>query len=62
MAYQIHRMSGKLFSLIGISREEAAEKFGYMLEVFEHGTRPMGVCLDSIVLLCCLPVKRQHVM
>jgi aspartyl-tRNA synthetase len=44
----------KLFSLIGISREEAAEKFGYMLEAFEYGTPPHGgfaFGFDRLVML-----------
>jgi len=32
----------KVFQLIGLSQEEAVEKFGFMLEAFEYGTPPHG--------------------
>lgn len=32
----------KVFQLIGLSQEEAVEKFGFMLEAFEFGTPPHG--------------------
>lgn len=32
----------KIFSLLGLSMEEAKEKFGYLLEAFEYGTPPHG--------------------
>ncbi len=32
----------KIFDLIGLSSEEAKEKFGYLLEAFEYGTPPHG--------------------
>lgn len=41
---RIHRrdIQEKMFSTIGVSREEATEKFGFMLEAFEYGTPPHG--------------------
>lgn len=41
---RIHRrdIQEKMFSAIGIGQEEAAEKFGFMLEAFEFGTPPHG--------------------
>jgi len=41
---RIHRrdIQEKMFSAIGIGLEEAAEKFGFMLEAFEYGTPPHG--------------------
>lgn len=44
----------KMFSLLGISQEEATEKFGFMLEAFEYGTPPHGGLafgLDRMIML-----------
>lgn len=41
---RIHRRDWqeKMFSCLGMSMEEAREKFGFMLEAFEYGTPPHG--------------------
>jgi aspartyl-tRNA synthetase len=41
---RIHRrdVQEMMFDAIGLTREEAAEKFGFMLEAFEYGTPPHG--------------------
>jgi len=41
---RIHRrdIQEKMFKAIGMSLEEASEKFGYMLDAFEYGTPPHG--------------------
>ncbi|MFY4774799.1 aspartate--tRNA ligase [Metabacillus sp. RGM 3146] len=44
----------KMFSLLGFSKEEAYEQFGFLLEAFEYGTPPHGgiaLGLDRIVML-----------
>ena len=53
---RIHRkeVQEKLFSLLGLSQEESADKFGFMLEAFEYGTPPhWGIAfgIDRLVML-----------
>ena len=41
---RIHRsdVQSRVFDLLGISREEAAERFGFLLEALKYGTPPHG--------------------
>ena len=53
---RIHRrdIQEKMFQLLGMSREESQEKFGYMLEALEYGTPPHGGIafgLDRMIML-----------
>jgi aspartyl-tRNA synthetase len=44
----------KMFSLLGFSKEDAEEQFGFLLQAFEYGTPPHGgiaLGLDRLVML-----------
>ncbi len=53
---RIHQkeMQQKIFDLIGFTKEEAIEKFGFMLDAFEYGAPPHGGVafgLDRMIML-----------
>ena len=47
-------LQAKMFEVLGLSREDAEEKFGFLLEAFKYGTPPHGGLafgLDRLVTL-----------
>lgn len=60
---RIHRRDWqeKMFSAIGLSREDAAEKFGYMLEAFEYGAPPHGGIAFGIDRLVMIMAGRDSI-
>jgi aspartyl-tRNA synthetase len=64
---RIHRadVQRDVFSLLGISDEEARARFGFFLDALEHGTPPHGGIafgLDRMVALLCGEASIREVM
>lgn len=51
----------KIFAAIGLSKEEAVEKFGYLLEAFEFGTPPHGGIAFGLDRLVMIMAKRSSI-
>jgi aspartyl-tRNA synthetase len=51
----------KVFAGIGLSPEEAVEKFGFLLEAFEYGTPPHGGIAFGLDRLVMLMAKRTSI-
>jgi len=60
---RIHQreLQEKMFSLLGLSAEEARDKFGFMLEAFEYGTPPHGGIAFGLDRLLMLMARRESI-
>ncbi len=60
---RIHQreLQEKVFSLIGLEREVAQERFGHMLEAFEYGTPPHGGIAPGIDRLCMVLLGEPNI-
>ncbi|MGI6065428.1 MAG: aspartate--tRNA ligase [Bacillota bacterium] len=60
---RIHRrpVQEQMFKLLGLSPEEAKEKFGYLLEAFEYGTPPHGGIAFGIDRMVMLMAGRESI-
>jgi aspartyl-tRNA synthetase len=50
-----------MFSILGLSQEEAQAKFGFLLEAFEYGTPPHGGIAFGLDRLVMLLAKRNSI-
>ncbi|MHB8125143.1 MAG: aspartate--tRNA ligase [Desulfitobacteriaceae bacterium] len=60
---RIHRreVQEQVFSLIGLSRDEAVDKFGYLLDAFEYGTPPHGGIAFGLDRMIMLLTNRENI-
>ncbi len=60
---RIHRreVQEQIFTLIGLSPEEAKDKFGYLLEAFEYGTPPHGGLAFGLDRLTMILAGRENI-
>ncbi len=50
----------KMFSLLGLSKEEAEEKFGFILNAFEYGAPPHGGIAFGFDRFCSMTIANQE--
>lgn len=60
---RIHRreIQEKIFNLLGLSKEDAMEKFGFLLEAFEYGTPPHGGIAFGLDRLIMILTGRENI-
>jgi aspartyl-tRNA synthetase (EC 6.1.1.12) len=60
---RIHRreVQEQMFSLIGLTKEEAIDKFGYLLDAFEYGTPPHGGIAFGLDRMIMLLTNRENI-
>lgn len=60
---RIHRrpVQEQLFELLGLSKEQAVEKFGFLLDAFEYGTPPHGGIAFGIDRMVMLMTGRETI-
>jgi aspartyl-tRNA synthetase len=60
---RIHRreVQEQMFSLIGLTQEEAIDKFGYLLDAFEFGTPPHGGIAFGLDRMIMLLTNRENI-
>ncbi|NLO40363.1 MAG: aspartate--tRNA ligase [Ruminiclostridium sp.] len=54
-------LQSKIFSMIGLSQEEAGERFGFLLDAFKYGTPPHGGLAFGLDRLVMLMAKRDSI-
>jgi aspartyl-tRNA synthetase len=54
-------LQGKVFKLIGLDPEVAAERFGHMLEAFEYGAPPHGGIASGIDRLVMVLADQESI-
>jgi len=50
----------KMFSLLGLSKEEAENKFGFILKAFEYGAPPHGGIAFGFDRFCSMTISNQE--
>ncbi len=60
---RIHRrdIQDRMFSVLGLSREEAHEKFGFLLDAFEYGAPPHGGIAFGLDRMVMLMAKKETI-